>query len=91
MLRRCNRLLAVETALDTLSDAGRRNIPRDQLVERFRKMADSMWRWYVPPEEKMGLQLYRSMSDKFKRLPEAPVGAPFPHSAFVDEKRQGVE
>ena len=42
MLRRSNMLLAVETALETLSDAGKRNVPRDRLIEQFTKMADSI-------------------------------------------------
>jgi len=41
MLRRCNMLQAVELALETLSDAGTRNVPRGQLIEQFKRMADS--------------------------------------------------
>lgn len=86
MLRRCNRLLAVETALETLSDAGKRNVPRDQLIAHFRKMADSVWRWYVPPEQQVGRELYRSISDKLEQLPDEPAGSAFPPSAFVAEQ-----
>lgn len=86
MLRRCNRLLAVETALDILSDAGRRNNPRDELVNRFRMLADFTWKWYVPPEQQIGRELYRSIGDQLKQLPGQPVGAPFPPSTFIDEQ-----
>src|SRR5713101_9852475 len=58
ILRRCNMLQAVETALETLSDAGRHNVPRHQLIEQFRKMADSLNRWYLPPEQQVGRSLY---------------------------------
>src|SRR5271165_2999185 len=39
LVQRSNMLLAVETVLDVLAEAGRHNLPRDQLVERFTKMA----------------------------------------------------
>jgi len=67
-------LLAVETALETLSDAGTRNVPRHQLAEQFRKIADSVWRWYVPPEQQAGRDLYRSMIEKLRNVPEGPAG-----------------
>ena len=86
MLRRCNRLLAVETAMDILSEAGRRNNHRDELVGHFRKMADLMWRWYVPPEQQIGRELYLLIRDKLEQLPDQPVGAPFPPSTFVEEQ-----
>lgn len=86
LMRRCNMLLAVETALETLSDAGRRNVPRDQLIARFEKMADSVWRWYVPPEQQVGRNLYRSIIEKLRNIPEGPVGSPFPPSVFVAEE-----
>ncbi|MBI2688176.1 MAG: hypothetical protein HYX27_17875 [Acidobacteria bacterium] len=35
--RRANMLLAVDTALETLIDASRRNVPRAQLVNQFKK------------------------------------------------------
>jgi hypothetical protein len=86
ILRRCNMLQAVETTLDIISDAGRRNVPRDLLVNQFRKMADSLNRWYVPPEQRVGHDLYQSMMGKLLNLPDEPVGSPFPPDAFVAEE-----
>jgi hypothetical protein len=86
MLRRSNMLLAVETALETLSDAGARNVPRHELIQQFRRMGDAVWRWYVPPEQQIGRNLYRSLAEKLQNIPEAPAGSPFPPSAFVAEQ-----
>jgi hypothetical protein len=86
MLRRSNMLLAVETALETLSDAGGRNVPRHELIQQFRRMGDVVWRWYVPPEQQIGRNLYRSLADKLQNIPEGPVGSPFPPSVFVAEQ-----
>ena len=83
VLRRSNMLLAVDTTLETLSDAGRRNIPRDQLIGEFKKMADSLRRWYLPPEQQVGLGLYQSIIGKLMNLPEVQFGSPFPPAAFV--------
>jgi hypothetical protein len=63
VLRRSNMLLAVETTLETLLDAGTRNVPRDQLIEQFKKMADSVRRWYLPPEQQVGRSLYQRSSE----------------------------
>jgi hypothetical protein len=86
MLRRSNMLLAVETALETFSDAGRHNIPRDLLIEQFKKMANSASRWYLSPEQQVGRGLYQAIIGKLMNLPEAPVGSPFPPATFVSEK-----
>jgi len=86
VLRRSNMLLAVETTLETLSDAGRRNIPRDQLIGEFKKMADSLRRWYLPPEQQVGLGLYQSMIGKLMNLPDVQYGLPFPPANFVAEE-----
>jgi hypothetical protein len=84
--RRSNMLLAVETALETLSEAGRRNVPRDQLIEQFNKMADSLNRWYLPPEQQVGHGLYQLITGKLKNLPEQQAASPFPPAAFVAEE-----
>jgi len=86
MLRRSNMLLSVENTLETLADAGRRNVPRDQLIERFKKMADSLRHWYLPPEQQIGLSLYQAMVGKLMNLPEPKYGTPFPPSEFVEQE-----
>jgi hypothetical protein len=86
VLRRSNMLLAVETALETLSDAGRRNIPRDQLIKQFKKMADSVRRWYLPPEQQIGLRVYQPIIGKLMNLPEMHDGSPFPPANFVEQE-----
>lgn len=86
MTRRCNMLLAVETALEALSDAGNRNVAREQLVEQFRRLADSNWRWYMPPEQQVGRSLYQSIMERLKSLPVTATGSAFPPSAFVAQE-----
>jgi len=83
LLRRSNMLLAVETTLEILADAGRRNVSRDYLIAQFKKMADSVRRWYLPPEQRIGLGLYQSITGKLINLPDGPVGSPFPPAEFV--------
>jgi len=68
------------------SDAGRRNVPRRELIDRFGTLADSLRRWYLPPEQQVGRELYHSISEKLKQLPEPSRGAPFPPSTFVEEE-----
>jgi len=86
ILRRCNMLQAVEAALGMLSDAGKHNVPRRQLIEQFRNMADSVNHWYLPPEQQVGRSLYQSIIGKLMNLPEGPLGSPFPPTAFVEEE-----
>ena len=86
VLRRSNMLLAVETTLEILSDAGRRNIPRAQLIDQFKKMADSLHRWYLPREQQVGLSVYQSMIGKLMNLPDVQYGSPFPPAAFVADE-----
>ena len=47
ILRRCNMLQAVESALGILSDAVNRNVPGEELVARFHFLADSLNHWYL--------------------------------------------
>jgi len=79
-------LLAVETTLEMLSDAGRRNIPQEQLIGQFKKMVDSLNHWYLPSEQQVGRNLYQSMIGKLMNLPEGPRDSPFPPSTFVEEE-----
>jgi hypothetical protein len=84
--RRSSMLAAVETTLDTLSDAGRHNVPRDQVIEQFKKLARSVSHWYLPPEQQVGRDLYQSIIGKLMDLAEQPLGSPFPPTAFVEEE-----
>ena len=86
IVRRGNQLAAVEMAMEILSDAGRRNVPRDQLIEQFKKMAGSVSHWYLPPEQQVGSSVYQSIVGKLINLPEEPVGSPFPPSTFVAQE-----
>ena len=86
IVRRSNMLQAVETAREALFDAGRHNVPRDQLIAQFKKMADSVRRWYLPSEQRVGSEVYQSIVGKLMNLPEEPLGAPFPPAAFVADE-----
>jgi hypothetical protein len=86
ILRRSNMLLAVETALDVLVDAGNRNMAREQLIKHFGKMSDYLNRWYVPPEQQVARSVYQSIVGKLMNLPEQPVGSAFPPSDFVAQE-----
>lgn len=84
--RRSNMLQAVETVLEILSDAGRRNTQRDQLIAELRNFEDSVSHGYLSPEQQVGRALYSSFIGKLTNLPVRPVGTPFPPSAFVAEE-----
>ena len=86
ILRRSNMLLAIETTLDILSDAGRRNIPRNQMIEQFKKLTESLRRWYLPPEQQIGILVYQPIIARLMNLAEGPIGSPFPPSTFVAEE-----
>lgn len=86
MSYRGNRLAAIETALDTLAEAGQGNVPRDQLVAQFKRMADGARRWYVPEEQRSAAKVYESIVDRLVNLPEQELGAPFLPPAFVREE-----
>jgi len=84
--RRSNMLAAVEMAMEMLADAGRHNVPRDRLIEQFKKMANSVSHWYLPPEQQVGRDLYQSIVGKLINLPEQQVGSPFPSATFVAQE-----
>ncbi|MEI9815165.1 MAG: hypothetical protein WDO18_22065 [Acidobacteriota bacterium] len=83
LMRRGNLLSAVETALDLLADAGRRNVPRNQLIDRFTQMAASVSRPYLPDEQQIGRTLYQSVIQELRNLPQPNTGSPFPPNEFV--------
>jgi hypothetical protein len=83
---RSSMLQAVEVSLETLLDAGRRNVPRNQLIEQFQKLANAVHRSYLPPEQQAGRTVYQSMVGKLMNLPQGELGTPFPPSAFVTEE-----
>jgi hypothetical protein len=86
MLRRSSMLLAVETALETLSTAGRHNMPRSLVIQQFRTFADLAKRWYLTPEQQAGWPLYDSVLFKLINLPDRPATSAFPPTGFVDQE-----
>jgi|SRR5579872_3233883 len=86
LFRRSDMLQAVETALETLADAGRHNVPKDQLMGQFKKMADSVSRQYLLQEQKIGLSVYEPVIRRLMDLPEMKDGSPFPPADFVEQE-----
>lgn len=86
LIRRGNQLQAVETILEILADAGRRNVPRAQLIGQFQLLANSVSHRYLPNEQRIGFELYQSIIGKLKTLPEGQIGEPFPPTAFVEKE-----
>jgi hypothetical protein len=86
LFRRSSMLMAVETTFETLSEAGNRNVPREQLIKQFRRLAESVHRWYLPTELQIGHSLYQSMVGKLMNLPQGPIGSAFPPSDFVAQE-----
>src|SRR5205814_7480746 len=84
LLRRCNMLQAVELARAVLSEAGKHNMPRGQLIEQFRQLADSVDHWYLPPEQQVGRTLYQSIIGKLVNIPNLQCGSPCPSSTFEE-------
>jgi hypothetical protein len=86
MLRRSNMLLAVETALEALSNAGRQGIPRYQLIVQFKKMTDSLHRWYLPAEQQIGLRVYQPILGKLMNMPGGNDRSPDPLATLLEEE-----
>jgi hypothetical protein len=85
-LRRSNMLLAIDTTTETLSRAGRRNVPREQLIAEFKNLADALNRWYLPAEQRIGSRIYQSVVAKLMKLPPPDVGQAFPPTDFVRQE-----
>ncbi len=86
MLRRSSMLMAIDTASAALSESGKHNYPRAQLVDQFRKLVDSVSGWYLFPEQQIGRDLFESIVGKLKNLPQGELGEPFPPTAFIEEE-----
>jgi hypothetical protein len=86
MLRRSGMLQAVEMALETLSDAGRRAVPRYQLIVQFKKMTDALHRWYLTPEQQIGLRVYQPILGKLANMPGTQEGSPDPLANLIAEE-----
>jgi len=86
MRRRASMLQAVELTREILSDAGKHNVARAQLVGQFRMLADSLDHWYLPREQIVGRGLYQSMAERLMNLPLVQVGEAFPPSDFVGQE-----
>jgi hypothetical protein len=86
MLRRSSMLLAVETALEALSEAGRQSLNRYELLAQFRKMTDSLHRWYLSPEQQIGLRVYQPIVGKLINMPGRQDGPPDPLATFIAEE-----
>jgi hypothetical protein len=85
-LRRGNMLLAIDTSTETLSRAGRRNVPREDLITEFKNLADGLNRWYLPEEQRIGVRIYQSIVAKLMKLPTPELGQPFPPTEFVEQE-----
>jgi hypothetical protein len=90
IVRRGNMLQAVETAMSILSDARKRNTPRDQIIQQFQRLADSVSHWYLPPEQHVGQDLYQSIVGRLINLPEQQTGSPFPPTNFVVQETSSL-
>jgi len=86
MLRRSNTLLAVETALEALSYAGRQSLSRYELIVQFKKMTDSLHRWYLPQEQQIGLRVYQPILGVLMNMPRGQDGSPDPLATYIAEE-----
>lgn len=82
--RRGSLLQAIDLAREMLSNAGMYNVPRNQLIQQFRLLADSVSHWYLPPHEQVGRALYESIAEQLTSLPPQQVGSAFPPAHFVE-------
>lgn len=88
--RRATMLQAVELASRILSDAGAHNMPREQVVGQFQRIADSLNHAYLSPEQQVGRALYQSIAEKLTTLPQQEFGAAFPSAGFVKQEIEAL-
>ncbi len=69
-----------------LIEAGQKNMPREQLIAQFQRMATSTRRSYLPPEQSVGLRIYQPLIGKLLNLPPTELGTPFPPTDFVKQE-----
>lgn len=86
VLRRCLLLQAVETSLDMIAEAGRHNVSRSRMIADFKRMSESVRRWYLPQELQVGARVYQPIVGKLINLQEGPLGTAFPPAAFVEQE-----
>jgi hypothetical protein len=86
ILRRANLLQAVEASLDMIAAAGRHNTSRSRMIADFKRMADSVHRWYLPEEQQTGFRVYQSIVGKLTNMVDGPVGTAFPPNEFVEQE-----
>jgi len=65
---------------------GRHNVSRRRMIADFKRMADSVRRWYLPQEQQVGARVYQPIIGKLINLPEGPLGSAFPPAAFVEQE-----
>jgi hypothetical protein len=56
------------------------------LINRFKKLSDSLSRWYLSQDQQIGRSVYLSIAGKLVDLPEEPLGSPFPPTSFVRDE-----
>jgi hypothetical protein len=84
LYRRHSTLLALDTTLNTLSEATRLDVSIDQIIREFTRMADSLRHQYLFPEQESAREIYQDIAGKLINLAKIPSGSPF--SAFVAEQ-----
>lgn len=86
LLRRRSTLLALDTTLDRLSNAGRFNITRGQLIREFERMVDSRSRGSLLPEQDSGREIYQEMVGTLMNLEKGRQGSITPPSSFLAQQ-----
>jgi len=86
LLRRSSTLLAVETSLEALTEAERQGASRYDLIVRFKRMTESLHRWYLGPELQIGLRVYQPILGQLVNMQKGKEGSPDPLAVFLEEE-----